>query len=155
VRKPTVKAVPPVSAGTQGGRRPTGVPADTSTEVVARPTRRRHTTAYKIKVLDTVASLRHEGHGAIGSYLRKEGLYYSSVANWERLQKQGLLTAKQRGPREKSRDALAAEVKKLRRKLEQTEKRLAKTEMIVDLQKKLSKFMEAVTPENFERNVVA
>lgn len=134
------------SAGTQGGRRPTGGPADASAaadpEVVARPTRRRLTVAYKLKVLDTVATLRERGNGAVGAYLRKEGLYYSSISSWERHRSQGLLTSTRRGAKEKSREALQSEVRQLRRKLEKSQKQLAKTEMIVELQKKLSAFME-------------
>lgn len=107
-------------------------------EVVARPTRRNHTVAYKIKVLETVAALRGEGNGAVGAYLRKEGLYYSNVRSWLSLQEKGQLTASSRGPKEENRDTLLAENKNLRRQLEQVEKRLARTEMIVDIQKKLS-----------------
>lgn len=138
------------STGAEGGRRPTGDPVEPTatppdSEVVARTTRRKMTTAYKLKVLDTVAALREQGQGAIGAYLRSEGIYYSNIHTWERQKKQGMLTAAQRGPKEKSRDSLIAEVKHLRRKLEQTEKRLKKTEMIVELQKKLSAFMEMET----------
>jgi len=136
-----------VAAGTEGGRRPSGGPAATAgaasdPEVVARATRRRLTVGYKLKVLDTVASLRERGNGAVGAYLRKEGLYYSSVKKWERQQSAGQLTSQSRGPREKSREALLAENKQLRRQLEQAKNRLAKTELIVDLQKKLSTLME-------------
>ena len=137
------------STGTQGGRRPTGGPVDAGTvpdpQVSARITRRRFTIAYKLRVLETIDSLRENGNGAVGAYLRKEGLYFSSVSTWQRQREQGLLTATRRGPREKSREALLREVKQLRRKLERTEKKLAKTEMIVDLQKKLSAFMETNT----------
>ena len=52
-------------------------------EVKDRTTRRRHTVAYKLQILETVAALRSQGNGAVGSYLRKEGLYYSSVRRWE------------------------------------------------------------------------
>lgn len=134
------------ASGTEGGRRPTGVteaagaPADT--EVVARTSRRRLTVSYKLKVLDTVQSLRERGQGAVGGYLRKEGLYYSAVRKWDRQRSQGLLTASGGGRHEKSRDTLLAENKQLRRRLEQIQKRLEKTELIVDLQKKLSTFME-------------
>jgi DNA-binding transcriptional regulator YiaG len=93
-------------------------------------------------VLDTVSALRQRGRGAVGAYLRKEGVYYSSVHSWESQRSQGRLTARSRGPKEKNREALQGEIKQLRRKLEQTQNRLAKTEMIVDLQKKLSAFME-------------
>ncbi len=99
------------AAGTEGGRRPTGVPAANAhadPEVIAQLKRRRFTTAYKLKVLDTVAELRHRGNGALGAYLRKEGLYYSSVSKWEHQRSKGQLTASTRGRREKSRDSLLA-----------------------------------------------
>ena len=137
--------ITPGTAGTEGGRRPTVVHADALTkpdpEVVARPHRRNLTVAYKIKVLETVEALREQGQGTVGSYLRKEGLYYSSIRYWERLRDKGLLTSTLKGPKENNRDALLAENKQLRRQLEQTKKRLAKTELIIELQKKLSAIM--------------
>lgn len=145
------------SAGTEGGRRPTGVPAEVNNkpdpEVVVQMTRRRLNNSYKLKVLNHVDSLRDDGSGAIGAYLRKEGLYYSMVHNWSKQRDQGLL----RGHRishsnEKSRDAIVAENKQLRRKLEQTEKRLHKTELLVELQKKLSVFMEMDVQSAAEKN---
>ena len=146
------------STGAEGGRRPSGGPVETTAtppnpEVVARITRRQLTTAYKIKVLDTVAALREQGQGAIGAYLRSEGIYYSNIHTWERQKTQGMLTAGRTGPKEKNRDSLLTEIKQLRRKLEQTEKRLKKTEMIVELQKKLSAFMEMETHQIPERSV--
>ena len=132
--------VKPELSGTEEGRRPTGVPDKgpftPDTEVIPRATRRYLTVSYKLKVLETVAALREEGQGMIGAYLRQEGLYYSSIRSWEKLRNQGLLTKRERA-REKNHDALIAENKQLRRKLEQSQKRLAKTELLVELQKKL------------------
>ena len=145
-------------AGTEGGRRPTGVPAGANgksdPEVIAHITRRRLTNAYKLKVLNQVDSLRGAGNGAIGAYLRKEGIYYSMVHNWSKLREQGLLSD-HRASRvnEKNRDDIIAENKQLRRKLEQTEKRLHKTELLVELQKKLSAFMEMDSPSRPETSV--
>ena len=134
------------TAGTEGGRRPTGVPAvpveKKSSEVIPSQKRRRLTTAYKIKVLQTVESLKSQGQGAIGAYLRSEGLYYSSVSRWSKQREEGHLTASKRGRQEKSRESLLAENKKLRRQLDSLQNKLEKTELIVDLQKKLSKLME-------------
>jgi transposase len=133
-------------AGSEEGRRPDGGPAGKTVkpdpEVLPRARRRYLTVAYKLKVLDTVAALREEGQGKIGGYLRKEGLYYSSIRLWETLRNQGHLATSSKGPHEKNHDALLTENKQLRRKLEQTEKRLAKTEMIVELQKKLSAILD-------------
>ncbi len=143
--------ITPESGGTERDRRSTGVPAEGSarpdSEVAPRATRRYLTVAYKLKVLETVAALREQGQGAVGAYLRKEGLYYSSIRSWEKLRDQGLLTNSRKGPREKNRDALFAENKQLRRKLEQTQKRLVKTELIVELQKKLSAIMDLDEPK--------
>ena len=142
--------------GTEGGRRPTGVPVEgskiPSPEVEAKHTRRRHTIAYKIRVLETVSALRADGGGAIGSYLRKEGLYYSTVRKWEKLQEEGKLTSTQSGPKGKSRKALQAEIHQLRRKLERTEQKLRKTEMIVELQKKLASILGMDQETNNEKS---
>jgi len=146
------------TSGTEGGRRPTGVP-DVSTdrpdpEVVARPTRRRLTNAYKLKVLKDVDALRSQGNGAIGAYLRKEGIYYSMVHNWSLLREKGLLVGKNTavGVREKSHNAILAENKQLRRKLEQAEKRLHKTELLVELQKKIAAMMDLENQSGSERS---
>jgi len=148
--------VTPGIAGTEEGRRPTVVPADTlikpDSEVVVHPHRRYLTVAYKLKVLETVAALQEQGQGKVGAYLRKEGLYYSSICSWERLRDKGLLTSTQKGHKEKNRDALLVEIKQLRRKLDQSQKRLAKTELIIDLQKKLSAIMDMDDPSSTERS---
>lgn len=144
------------TAGTEGGRRPTGVPAvpvtKKSSEVVPSQKRRRLTTAYKIKVLETVEALKSEGQGAVGAYLRSEGLYYSSVSRWAKQREQGQLTTNKRGRHEKSRESLIAENKKLRRQLDSMQNKLEKTELIVDLQKKLSRLVEI--EENLEQSAV-
>ncbi len=139
------------TAGMEEGRRPTGDPAEVSAkpnpEVTPKARRRYLTVAYKLKVLDTVAALREQGQGAIGAYLRQEGLYYSSICSWAKLCDQGLLSTARKGPREKNHDKVEAENKQLRRELEKTRKRLAKTEMIVELQKKLSAILDIETPK--------
>lgn len=126
-----------MTPGTEGGRRPTGVPGEPTTEVQGLQGRRRLTVAYKIRVVETVAALRSEGNGSIGAYLRREGLYYATVSKWSKQYEQGALTTRQNEGKAKTRQ-LQAEVQRLRRKLEQTEKKLKKTEAIVEIQKKLS-----------------
>jgi transposase-like protein len=128
---------------TEGGRRPTGVTVEPeraeipSPEVSAYVKRRRLNTAYKIRIVETVATLRADGSNSIGAYLRKEGLYYSSVRRWAQQFERGELTTRQNEGKAKVR-GLQAENQRLRRKIEQVEKKLKKTEMIVELQKKLS-----------------
>jgi len=132
------------------GRRPTGGtdgrPAKPDPEVAPRPKRRYLTVAYKLKVLDTLASLREQGSGEIGAYLRKEGLYYSSISTWQKQRDQGLLTSSRNGGRNNDSDGVVKENKQLRRKLARLEEKLAKTEMIVDLQKKLSAILDMEPP---------
>jgi hypothetical protein len=134
------------SAVPEEGRRPTGGTAGSSAnpdpEVAPKPKRRYLTVAYKLKVLDTLASLREQGSGEIGAYLRKEGLYYSSISTWQKQRDQGLLTSSRNGGGTADSDTLMKENKQLRRKLARLEEKLAKTEMIVDLQKKLSAILD-------------
>ena len=142
------------TTATEGGRRPTGVAVVSSgipsSEVEVKRVRRRRTVAYKIRVLETVEALRTDGGGAMGAYLRKEGLYYSTVRKWAEYHEQGKLTSTSSGPKEKSREALQAEIHQLRRKIEQAERKLKKTELIVELQKKLSMILGLET--NGERS---
>lgn len=147
--------IPKTPVASDGGRRPTeqatGVtPPDP--EVLPRQKRRNHTAAYKIKIVETVSALRAEGRGAVGAFLRTEGLYFSMVKTWERQYKDGTLLTTSRGPKQKSRQSLLEENKQLRRKLEQIEQRLAKTEMIVELQKKLSSILDLMPPAARERS---
>jgi transposase-like protein len=143
-------------AGKEGGLRPTGVPANSSAEkpdpeVIPKRIRRRLTRAYKIKILRTVEDIKSDGSRSIGAYLRKEGLYYSTVSKWAQELKDGKLEERKPGPKQNSREALVLEIKKLRRKLEQTEKKLRKTELIVDLQKKLSTVLGIELTESFDK----
>jgi transposase-like protein len=137
--------IPGTSAVFEGEHRTTKHTADTpppDPEVVTRQKRRRHTIAYKIKIVEAVASLRSEGYGSISEFLRSEGIYYSMVNRWARQYAEGTLVAAHRGATQKSRLSLVDENKRLRRKLEQLEQRLARTEMIVELQKKLSSILD-------------
>ena len=110
-----------------GGRRPTedaGSASHPDPEVVPRKTRRYHTAKYKIRIVEMVENLRRNGNGQLGEFLRKEGLYASTVRRWEQQQQAGALVSTNRGPVAQSRESLVDENKKLRRKVEQLEKRL-------------------------------
>jgi transposase-like protein len=135
---------------------PTGVSGvesmTSAVEVVAQKSRRRLTVGYKIRVIETVAELKASGSSSIGTYLRKEGLYYSSVRRWMQQHERGELTSTKSGGRTKSRAVLQAEIQCLRRQLERTEKRLKKTEIIVELQKKLSLILGLDQGEIDEKN---
>ena len=134
---------------TEGSRRLTEVTdaGHPDPEVPIRPRRRYLTITYKLKVLKKVSELNAQGNGQVGAYLRSEGLYYSSVNQWQKQLENGILTTK-RGKREKNRETLQNEIRRLKRKLEQTEKKLKKTEMMVELQKKISEIMGIETEKD-------
>ncbi len=111
-------------------------------EAPFRQNRRHHTVAYKIKIMTAAKDPRAEGHGTLGAFLRREGLYYSQVARWERELADGSITGKKPGPRGKTRQELVEENKALRRKIEQIENRLARTELIVELKKNSRRFSD-------------
>jgi hypothetical protein len=128
---------------TEGAHRATGV-SDVSmkknggdnSEVEVPKKRHKYTDGYKQKVVTHVAELRKTG-GELGSYLRQEGIYYSMVMKWEKkfsTENKPLGV----GPKEK---ALQEKIKILEKELERTRKRLAKTEMIVEFQKKFAQLL--------------
>ena len=143
--------------GTEGGRRPTGVPGveliDQDVEVVAKKTRRRLSVGYKNRVLKTIGELQETEGKSVGSYLRKEGLYYSTVRRWMDQRDHGKLTATKSGRKTKKPSTLQAENQRLRHQLEKTEKRLKKTELIVELQKKISMILGIDQPEIVEKRL--
>lgn len=98
--------------------------------------RQKYTDGYKQKVVAHIAELRKTG-GEIGSYLRQEGIYYSMFLKWERKFNTGNKSLGA-GSKEK---ILQEKIKMLEKELERTRKRLAKTEMIVEFQKKISQLL--------------
>jgi len=152
----------PVAAGlggTEGGRRPTGVPpspAATSgqgevaeppgAEVLEKPVRRRFSADYKLRVLRE-ADACHEP-GQLGALLRREGLYASHLTTWRRQRDAGSLAAlepRRRGRKSPPVNPLARENERLRRENERLAARLRQAETIIDVQKKVS---EILAPTN-------
>jgi len=128
---------------TEGARRATVVSdvlmrksGASDSEVKVPRRRQKYTDGYKQKVVSHIAELRKTG-GEIGSYLRQEGIYYSMVMKWERKFRTGNKSLGA-GSKEK---ALQEKIKMLEKELERTRKRLAKTEMIVEFQKKISQLL--------------
>ncbi len=127
----------------EGGRRPTeGSAVRPDPEVPERPKRRRYTDSYKRKVVEHVSELRKLNTGEIGSYLRQEGLYFSMVRKWEKRLSEKTEKENKPGQKPKSRDNLQEENIRLKKELKRTKKKLAKSELIIDIQKKISKMMK-------------
>lgn len=127
----------------EGGRRPTeSSSVRPDPEVPLSPKRRRYTESYKRKVVEHVSELRKLNSGEIGSYLRQEGLYFSMVSKWEKGLSEKSEKESKPGGKPKSRDNLQDENIRLKRELKLTKKKLAKSELIIDIQKKISKIMK-------------
>lgn len=142
--------------GTEGGRRPTGVPPTPATaasggisptpadanEVLEKPSRRRFTADYKLRILEEADCC--DGQGTLGALLRREGLYSSHLSTWRKQREQGILDGlapRRRGRRPKRRDPLVEENQRLQRENQRLLARLEKAETIIEFQKKLSQLL--------------
>jgi transposase-like protein len=111
-----------------------GIASDPDPEVLDRAQRRQCTAGYKHQILAAADSAREPG--AMGALLRREGLYSSHLTHWRQQRDRGL-TPRQRGPKS-NRDPLLEEVRKLKLENGQLTQRLARAELILDVQKKVS-----------------
>lgn len=105
-------------------------------EVVQKPLRRHYSAQYKLRVL---GETDHLPQGAVGAYLRREGLYWSALLRWRKEREEGALEGlggKKRGRHAQAQPLLRVlaakerEIARLQRKLEQAEQ-------IIGVQKKL------------------
>ena len=117
-------------------------PARASSEVTAKPIRRRFTAGYKLRIVRLAEECKEPGE--IGSLLRREGLYASQLAAWRKQRDDGTLRGlepKKRGPEPHPDTRLKKENERLRKQNARLEKKLDQAETIIDFQKKLSKLM--------------
>ena len=119
-----------------------GVKRTTEVEVEAKGERRRFTAEYKVKVLREADQFQQPGE--IGALLRREGLYWSNLANWRKQRERGELaglSARKRGPKRREKNPLAERVRELERENAGLKRRAERAEGIVELQKKISEIM--------------
>ena len=105
--------------------------------LIRRCRRRRFSAAYKVRIVREADACTEPGE--VGSLLRREGLYSSSLSHWRKEYRkagESALAADKRG-RKVTKNPLSPEVEKLRRDLQRTEKKLAQAELIIDFQKNL------------------
>ncbi len=130
------------------------MPLSTSeVEVMAKPTRRRYSAEYKLRILrEADASTRR---GEIGALLRREGLYSSNLTAWrkqrEKRELEGL-SQKRRGPLPKENNPLADKVKVLERETVRLRARAERAEGLVELQKKVSEILGIELKHNGEKD---
>ena len=132
------------SDGTNGGRRPTVVPAPAaaSPELSARPRRRSFTVQDKLRILADTD--RAADTGGIGAILRREGLYSSALTEWRKQRDAGAYSAlvpARRGRKTTKPNPLTAELALLQRDNARLMLRLTRAEAIIDLQKKVAELL--------------
>ena len=107
-------------------------------EVSEKPTRRRYSAEYKLKVLQQAEKCTKRGE--LGALLRREGIYSSHLNTWQKQREEGTLhglAPKKRGRKSIPKNPLADELQQLRRENEKLKHKLQQAETIIDVQKKL------------------
>jgi len=113
-------------------------------EVVPKAKRRQFTAKYKLRIVREADACTEPGQ--IGSLLRREGLYSSYLFKWRQQREDGQLQAlssRKRG--RKPKDPSVEELAQLQRENERLRARLEQAEIIIDVQKKLSKLLGLTT----------
>ncbi len=108
-------------------------------EVVAKPTRRQFTGAYKLGILEETD--RCSQPGEVGRILRREGLYSSHLTAWRKARREGSLkglTPRKRGRKPARRNPLQKRVDELEAEVARLEKQLATAETILEVQGKVA-----------------
>ncbi len=105
--------------------------------------RRRFTPAQKLEYLTGYEKACQQGQG--GAYLRREGLYSSLISEWRRLRDAGVLAGKDPGQAIGALSRDQAEIARLRRRLEVSERRLATTETALQIMGKAHELLESIS----------
>ena len=107
-------------------------------EVVAKATRRRFTVEYKRAIVREADACRTPG--AIGTLLRREGLYSSHLTTWRAARERGQLVGvpKKRGPARRVTDPRDQRITELEREGTRWRKRAERAEALVELQKQVA-----------------
>ena len=148
------------AAGTEGGRRPTGVPAAADSkfspgsdlaglngraapqpnpQVIESPVRRRYTKDYRRDILQQIAACTKDGE--VGQILRREGLYSSLVSSWRKKEKLGQRDGKPTTKSVVKPPPQDASIPQLRRENARLKARLQQAELILEIQKKASEIL--------------
>jgi len=108
-------------------------------EVVAKPTRRQFTAAYRLRILEEADCCTQPGE--VGRLLRREGLYSSHLTAWRKARRKGSLqglSPKTRGAKPRERNPLEAKVRALEATVARLEKELRTAHTILDVQGKVA-----------------
>lgn len=125
----------------------------TSTEVhtadAAKPQRRRFSAADKLRIVRESDGCPA---GTVGAFLRREGIYSSQLYAWRKQRDNGDLdpgVARKRAQAKNAAESLARRVNELERENNKLRRRLARAELISEIQKKAAGLMgiELTSPE--------
>ena len=108
-------------------------------EVVAKAERRRFSAEYKRRILQEAETCTQPGE--VGALLRREGLYSSHLTTWRQQRRRGELHGLTPAQRGRKADPQAAEIARLQRENERLKAQLERAELIIDVQKKLSRML--------------
>jgi transposase-like protein len=126
----------PVNTSSRNGQAVLNVP---DPEVVVKAQRRRFTAEYKRRILQEADACTQ--HGEIGALLRREGLYSSHLNTWRRQRARGELQGLTPAKRGRKANPQATENARLQRETERLKAQLARAELIIDVQKKVSQLL--------------
>lgn len=99
--------------------------------------RRNRTRGYKLSVLKQADKLRGKG-GALGEFLRREGLYTATLSQWRKQREEGLL-GQSRG--RKPRPDEVIENDRLRKQVARLEEKNRQFVLVIEAQKKISEIL--------------
>ena len=124
-------------------------------EVSVKAPRRRFTAQYKREILEQAD--RCSEPGEVGALLRREGLYSSHLSKWRAQREQGMvngLAPRQRGRKAVERSEESIRIERLERDNAKLREQLEQAELIIDVQKKVSRlFGKSMPPrDNDETN---
>jgi transposase len=108
-------------------------------EVPAKVERRQFTAEYRVRILKQADACKKPGE--LGALLRREGLYSSLLTHWRRQREQGALQdmrGRRRGPKPRVVDPRVKQLEAENRKLQ---RKLARAETIITLQKKVAEIL--------------
>jgi transposase-like protein len=108
-------------------------------EVVPKAERRRFSADYKQRILQEADACTRPGE--VGALLRREGLYSSHLTTWRQQRRRGARQGLTPAKRGRKADPQAAEIARLQRENERLKAQLARAELIIDVQKKLSQML--------------
>jgi len=108
------------------------------------PSRRRSfAPAEKVQHLTAYDEACRDGQG--GAYLRREGLYSSQITEWRKLRDAGVLEGRPASARVGRLSAEQAEIARLRGQLAKAQRRLARTEVALDIMGKAHALLEEIS----------